>query len=449
MEGIFTAGEFSVLCWIACLFCTGWIIFLITFQKHLLIKPSIILLILTNVFFQWPLAYKAPIYYKFLIDPLAPLIITFFYVVFGLMISTQTFKKTSVVCWNRLSLPYKTDNAVIYLLFAIVLFVFAYYLTVVPLQDTGLYNIIYNPSLSDLAREHSYKLLGDVRLAYLLAFSIGAIAPLLAAMLSLKLSKFFREKNIPKCLMVIVVFLFICFLVSLPGARAPAGTLILVAFMVQFYKKQFNVGVIPFLIFFIMLLSPVVLMTVLREGKGLDFLATIGHLPDYLAHGVLRRFLVTPLETGIWHIDYVQKNNAYFGVTGIPKLASLFGLEGKNVTNLIGRLYILDSSYTSFANTGYIFSYFSYFGYWSIPLTTFGLLILDFILYVYMKLNRTMLLPTVAVTFLTTSTFTMTSYTIVLLSGGFVLTLVVGLIFTAFMRKNLWQDVDIKLGSHI
>lgn len=435
-------GDFQILCFASALLVSVALLTLYVIKRSMLIKPSMFLILVTNVMFQWPLALQAKEYYGYLIQPLTPLVITFCYCCCTFIVSSLTWNTTSKEIWCSLGKDRDIKFVNIVPLITLLFLIFAYYLTKFPLQSTGLYALLFNPKGYTAAREASYKLLSDGVLIYLIAIAINALSPVIGAFLGLAISRAFKKRRYQFVIGYTLVFMAVMVAVTLPGTRGPSATMIIAAFLACSLKRRFRIGPAFIATLVIFMLTPALLMTVMREGKLDDFLNINNNASEVVAQGVLQRTFSTPLKTGVWHIDHVQRTEDYFGITGIPKLAKVYGESGINSANVIGKLYAPDAIETSHANTGYIFCYFSYFGYWSIPICVVGALFLDYAMLLYLVIGNDLMIPAIAGSLIATSKFTITNYTTAILSGGFIpIVLICYFICKFFLEKKTLMPI--------
>jgi len=389
----------------------------IIYFRHMLIKPSTLVLGFYHIQIQWSGTLQSELIYTNLPNPYEFLIVLHGFPLLGLFLSLMLFRKQSLCVFNSIkSSQTITSNRAILALAAISLLIILYYLSVVPLKSSGLYAILFNPSLAIQSREDSLTLLDNVYLKYGYTFLRSVFAPMLSVLVFHKCFEFYKNKRYVKSA-AFLLFLFLTILsVMLPGDRASAANIILAIIFSLFLKKGMPLK--PHIIIgsgIFVLLIPVIL-SILREGRVINFNLIV----DYLSTGIFRRVFSVPLETGLWHAHYAQ-TNGFFGIEGIPKLASLYGKEPISISNLIYQLYTSAPIPSGTANTSYVFSYYSMFGVSSILLSVIGLCLLDIVLLLYRRLPVIILAPVLSVSIIPAMRFVSSDYTTTLLTGGYLL----------------------------
>ena len=131
-------------------------------------------------------------------------------------------------------------------------------------------------------------------------------------------------------ILVVALLIFTLISVSLAGARAPAAQIVLTMIFALFLMKGMPVKPIYIVSALMVVLAFPVLFSIVREGR--DF--SIALFFQYMSGGIFQRVFITPMETGLWHAHYAQ-TVGYIGVAGIPRLATLFGVESINLANII------------------------------------------------------------------------------------------------------------------
>jgi hypothetical protein len=331
--------------------------------------------------------------------------------------ATFTFGQTAAIVWQRITdsslLEKCKSTKTIVFITAFVVGIVVFYLSYVPFTSTGLYAIFMEPSLAGEARERSLKLLDNRTLQYAYSLMVSSVAPLLAVMLSLGVIRELSKNNFFKLSVYVFLFLFLVIAVSMTGARISAVNLFIVIIMAFFFHKGLPFKPLKFfLLLFFLLLIPAV-YSIMREGKAIS----VGILPEYLGY-LIRRTFVTPMDVGSWFVHYSQTNGT-FGVSAIPKVSAILGIDAINAPNLIGLTYTNTVVKSTTAGAGYLFAYYSYFGIGSIILSSLGLWFLDVALLVYNRLSNVMILPCVAAVSLSVLSFISSDYTVVWITHGF------------------------------
>ena len=403
-------------------------------RRYLFIKPSMLLLTFSHIFFQWPISIYAGYYEHFLPDPYAFALLIHAYMIIGLLVTVFTFNQNARAIWERITDPSLLEDAVsikaVIFTTALVACIIVAYLDYVPFDTTGLYAIFTNPSMAAEAREKSLKLLDSQMLIYAYTLMVSSVAPLLAVMLSILFIRDIVKRDLLKIPVYILLFFFMAFAVSMPGERISLVNLLIVIAIAQFFRKGLPFKPFKFFLLLLLLLLPPTILSILREGKALG----VGILFEYLGYLARRTFILT-MNVGSWYIHYAQIHGA-FGIASIPKLAVILGVEPVNTPNLIGLAYMNTTVKSVSAVAGYLFTYYSYFGIASLFFSILCLWILDVALLVYERLTSVMLLPCVAATSLSILSFVSSDYTVVLLTHGFGVILLLSWLIDRFIVSS-------------
>lgn len=288
------------------------------------------------------------------------------------------------------------------------------YLAVVPLQSTGLMTIINDPVNAAIAREEGLKLLGSPVLAYAFTIFQKLLAPLLVALLALWQTRRWGLLSVVRVVLILAVV--VC--VMLPGARAPAGRLIMVLALVQLFRRGIVRGGFMMVIAISAALVVAAVLTLMRQGQ-LDHLS-VEALVGILQRGIFDRAFVTPFETGVWTNLYAQ-DHGLLGVHGIRPLALLFGQEHVRIANEVAIAYSPTPTFSSNANTSFLFDFQAAFGLipgWGVALVC--ITSLDFLLFAFRKLRAELLAAFLCTMLISLTALISTSFTTSLLSHGIV-----------------------------
>ena len=418
-------------------------------RRYLFIKPSIILLSYTNIFFQWPAAVFSGYYEHWLPNPYTMMLLVHGYVLVGLAGSILTLGTEAEKIWNRTRLEIKSGNTNIYfpgiiIMTLIVVVVFVFYLSYVPMTSTGLYAILFDPLSSGMAREESLKLLENGGMKYAFSIMTSSVAPLLISFII----KSFLDNRINTFISyvsAIFVILLTSIAVSLIGSRSGLFNIIVVSCFVILWKRGFTIHPVFLALLAFFVLSPVVIISLLREGKSLVDLA--GLYITYMGL-ILDRIFFIPFHVGCWFIHYAQENGS-FGIGAFQKFASMFRVEPLDVPNIIGLIYG-PQYYNSpvigsiSATSGYLFSLYGYIGIMSLPISLLGLWVIDITVYIYNKLELFALIPCLASINLSTLMFVQSDYTVVILTHGFAMILFLSLALSYLAKvgsfDSLWRS---------
>lgn len=411
-------SEFVLISWFLCLTTSGLLFAAVLRYRFLLIKPSILVVIFFHLFIQWGATVYSTEIQSSLPDPWPFVFLAHGFPLIGFVVSFFIGRKSARVVWLRLRNPQHIDlriqrRAIWILTFGVVV-ISAIYLHYVPLSATGLYVILTDPQNSTQAREESLALLANPFIQYLYSFLTNAFAPLLATLLSIWLIRCLKNRSLFRGLVPFVMLVGLLIAVSLTGARSFAATVVLVILFAWFLRRGLSINLIYLALGVIAVLTFPTLLSLLREGQDLTF----SNFWEYLSIYIFRRVFYTPMQMGVWHVNYAQ-TVGLIGVAGIPRLASLFGVTPINVPNMIARLYYEYAIDSSYANVSYVFSYYADFGLISLPFSLIGLWLLDGALWGYRHLSDGMLLPCVASISVICTYFISVDYTVVLLTDGF------------------------------
>lgn len=400
--------------------CAFWFIYLFLYHRYLFIKPSIFLLSATHIFFQWPLCIFSGYIEVFLPEPYTLSLLVNTYVIVGLAISSFTLRALSQQIWENISVSPLCSALVlkfsIILLIAFVILTIGIYCSIIPFSKTGLYALLYSPNEYDNLRTSSFKDLPTF-MKYAFSFLVGGIAPLLGALFAILANYWWQQKRYFMVIVSVLVIVILTALSSITGARynavkllATAGLAILLIRKLPFYPLRYTIGTLS-------LLTPAAMFTLFREGREISLINSFKYLIDEI---LIHRVLVTPLQVGMWHVQFAQLRD-YFGAAAIPKLAALFSIDPMQVPIFIGRMYLPHPTFESHCDAGYLLTYYSYFGMMSLPISIALLFALDLILPIYKRLSSALLVPCIAATALAMLEFIQSDYTTVLITHGFIL----------------------------
>lgn len=409
---------FITLNWLLCLLTAFTLMLVVWRQRFLLLKPSLIVIASYHLMIQWSTTLNAAKLLSFLPDPWTFALLAHGFPLAGLLVSVGFGRRRARAVWRRLqqpqAVPPSARRKAITLLAGSELALVAFYLLQVPFQSTGLYAVLFNPSNAALAREYSLKLLASPALQYGFSFMALVFSPLLAVLLAEAIGSNFVRRRFVAVAGLSAALGGVLVAVSLTGARSFAVTLLLTVVLAWFLRRGLPINVLQVILLLVCILTLPTLFTIFREGKELTW-STFG---AYLQQLILDRILYVPMETAMWYAQYAQIHG-FWGVAAIPKLATLLGVEPVNVLNVIGLAYTNYGIDSVYANTGYVFAYYSYFGLISLPFSLLGLWLLDVALIFYQGLSDNLLLACVASVSVASLSFVSVEYTTVWLTNGF------------------------------
>lgn len=240
------------------------------------VKPSIQFIVAANLILQWPMAIVAPRVFAGVHAPdwagmavAVPLLAGLAWIPFVSGPECHEILKRAQLGARQGSRSWSVRVTLV-ALWTIALIVVGWYLTNVPLDQTGLYVIISNPAAAALAREDSLKLLDNRLLAYAYLTLGSAICPAIAA-LSLRLAAAAaRDRRVLLSLVATFSILAAIAMGSLSGARSVPARILLVAMLALWFEggmriRPVRLAAIP--VFLSLLLA---VMTVMREGRAVD-----------------------------------------------------------------------------------------------------------------------------------------------------------------------------------
>jgi len=405
---------FNLIC---TFFCALWLTRLFQTRRHLFLKPSLFVLAITHVFFQWPCFLFAGYVENFLPDPYPLALVIHGYVALGILISTNTGEQSSIDTWHRLpnfsEVPCRSAVFVMGALALFIVAILAIYCAVIPFRETGIYAIFFAPSKYDDLRTTSFNKLPTL-LRYAFRLMADVAAPLLASCLALLGAMRWQRRERGMALAFFTAILPLAAINGLTGARYDSVKLLATAFVaiVLFYRVPFR----PIRYFSLALaaLIPAAIITLLRESQALSVANSIAYLFEHI---LFHRVLVTPFQVGVWHVQFAQLIEQ-FGISAIPKLAALVDVAPTIVPLVIGKTYVPHPTFDSFCNGGYLLTYYSYFGAIALPICLSLLFILDGMLCLYRRLSPVLLVPCIATFLMCALELIQTDFTTALLSHG-------------------------------
>lgn len=369
---------------------------------------------------QWSGAFLSPEIYNFLPLPwhffLVAHVIPLIIIICNLAIGNLWVKSI----WDKVNQPlffHKKGLASFFWFFLFITIAFnIYYFYKIPFTSTGLYKLFTSPLTAAIAREESLKLVPDFLIRYGYNLVRSVIAPILAIIIVMLYLE--KRKKVLNVLLYssisIIGLLYILFVVSLTGARSgPAGVAFCVLVAV-YISKGMPIKTRYVLIGFLVVLSFPVIITIMREGKDI----TMSSFFEYLFY-LFNRVFVTPMRVGLWHMHYAQ-TNGIVGIGGVRPLALIFGVEYIYLANIIGLTYVDNPLATIHSDTGFFFDYYACFGLYTVIISIFLTFLLDFMLPI-LRRYKILLIPLLSLIFFKTINFVESTYTVTLLTHGFLL----------------------------
>ncbi len=437
--------------WLFTLGTMAWLSWLFIHQRYMFIKPSVLLITFTHLFFQWPSTLLWAEISQQLPDATILFLIVHLYTVITLALSMFIMRKRAWQAWQKVTMSptigWLEARRGIILLSTFAALLLTIYFIYVPPRSTGLYAILFDPASAKMAREHSLKLLTNPVPKYAYFLMLSAAIPLLAALASLVIADNIRR---PFLAIGMLVLLIICALAaSLSGARSGMVMLTLIVAATLLIRRGFSVNPVLLMLLLPAALLPAVVLSIVREGHALTELPQMAW--TYLGYVGERAFAV-PFKIGTWYLLHLQTHGP-IGIEAYPKLAWITGGEAIDAPHQIGLIYApLVYGYektlpTISASAGFLFTSHAYLGLIAFPLTVFATLFLDIALLAYRHVHP-ILLPTLAgALFIGTLQFIQSEYTVVWITHGFGVKLILALSLSWLLLH--WDSLKIRLASFL
>jgi hypothetical protein len=404
-------------------------------KKYLIVKPSFWFLLFFHVQIQWSSTiYSMEIFQKleqpylfFLLTQILPLLFCF--------IVQKTYINTAKNIYSRLFqtnkiIPEKDYKFLLTFILVLSAVIVGIFLLNTPLKKTGLFQIFSGGDALDstIAREESLKNAPAI-VRYTYVFFNKVLAIIAVVIITRGLYRNFKSKQWKSFALKLTLILFIAIMSSLSGARSHGIYVLLSSIITILFIVNFEVPILTIAISILVLLFvPVALQ--INKFHGNFSLENILFTYNEI---LLRRSIKIPMETGLTWLDYVQRHGIW-GINGVSFLKPFTGDNYVNVAN-----YMMNQSSdrlsvdSGLMNTSFIFSYYSYMGYFAIVLYPFLFMLLDVVLKVTRKFNVRLLLPATVLLCLCCINLVNTEYHTILLSYGYL----TGLAFLSIMNKRM------------
>jgi hypothetical protein len=227
--------------WFFCLVTLSFLALIFFSKRYLFIKPSILLLTYSHIFFQWPLAIYSGYYEQFLQDPFAFAFLIHAYTLIGFLVSIFVLNHETRMIWqqvtNRQTRDVKVSMEAVFILGVLTAGVTIFYLRNVSFSQTGLYAIFFRPEVSALWRERSLKLLENQTLKYAYSIMVSSVAPLLVVMLFFTFLNGFKRLKMMMALFSMAAIIGVAFVISLPGTRVSVVNMLLVITIAYLFHR--------------------------------------------------------------------------------------------------------------------------------------------------------------------------------------------------------------------
>jgi hypothetical protein len=428
---------FVVWNWALCLLTSVALITAFVRCRAIFLKPSVAFLVFFHIRMQWAGTVMAETGETTLPEPTVFILLLHGVPLAALAIAYVSGRGRLVRVWSRMvGTEIQVECRSLLVLMTAAAAITLYYLVHVPFGETGLYTIFTDPARSPQARAESLKLLDNPSLQYAFTFLRNSLAPLIAIIATQLLVSSLRARRFLNAGAAAAMLVFVFVAVSLPGERAPAAYLLLAIVLSRLFLRGLRGSVVAPLIGIVAVLSIPTILTISRE----DVTISVDVFGQYLLVMANRAF-VAPAETAMWYVHHAQ-TTGLFGLGAIPKLAWLFGIDPIDAPNVMGLQYALNPLESVSEGTSFVFSYFSYFGAISMLISLLCLLLLDTVMVVYEGLSARMLVPLATTLVLVSSTLVEADYTTVLLSNGFVVSMLLALVLDRLPRVVFAPDVQ-------
>lgn len=414
---------YVVLRWLVAIATAIVLLGLFRSRRYLFIKPSMQLVVLHHLLFQWPAATYAGYIENSLSPPWLLFWVLDFYIIacillsagFGARSGRRLFDGVVAIRGRGQGKP---SWWIIGILLLVVVGISTVYLVNTSWTRTGLYAILFDPTDSAQVREDSLKLLGNRTIAYVFSIMRSAVAPLLVLVVLERLTvRGMRSLGLWVVSLSIIGVAMGC--VALPGDRYAVVRLLLGILIWDWLRHGMRFRW-RYASYAFLALVPAALLSLLREGEGL------GAFWEYIRIIIVHRVWTSPLEVGTWYLDY----SAQYGIIGIaafPKLAQWLSVMPIDMPNVIGLSYTSGGSESVSAGAGFIFSYYAYIGVASPVICLFLTQVLDITLRVYQRLNRWLLVPAMVGVALALLSMVQGDFTVGLVSHGLIPVLILAL----------------------
>lgn len=372
-------------------------------------------------------------------------------------------------------LPVQKIVLLLAFLLAIEYSIFFVYLYHVPFEKTGLYAALRAPEMLDSYRELSMKLLDNNFVRYLFSFLEKVIAPIAGVVLALLIGRLwfsgYRYYAVASALCIVVII----FPTLIYGARGP-GAMVILALMFGFFlafHRRLSVG------FFAVSLALVLAVpTVLMVSKTQTFSA---HIFTFQLINALDRAVGRGYLDNVWHIRNVEERG-FYGVAGIEKLAPLFkedpvdifnevAVKNKNNGTSLGLRFLeidspvvkkadagdglrsissnpqcdnrvvldcIDVSKSASSGASFVVMNYAMFGWYGMVFSLLFVYAMDFLLFVYKRMDELVLVPAVAAFLVPVLGLSFSMLTTSLVSKGLLLVPLTCL-FLGYVLKNFFS----------
>lgn len=420
---------------LACLVASAVFLKLLLSRREFLIKPSVQILFYTHVFIQWPFVVRQAWVANVLPYPADAVLLIHGFVLIGLAVSLLSWRGHALEIFSRVTKAGANfiHGAMPYVIALLALSTIAtvIHIHAVPLSEAGLVVAVIDPDLASEAREESFKLVDSALVRYGFSLLTSTFAPITAVLLFGLITAAFREHRVFQAVLWLGTLTALIVIVSLTGARMFAVLIFFAILTAAVLRRGFSINPFWASIGAAVIITPPVILTLLRQG----LLTDLALFPEYYWDLIGHRVFGSPLETGLWYMHFEQIFGP-LGISGIPRLAELFGVPIVNVPNQIGLMYTSTPILSVSANAGFLFAFYAYFGMIALPICLAALWSLDFAFLLLARLDAQLLLPTLAAMAAAGLSFLQSDFTVTLVSHGYALIPIVAFVLV-WLRRTL------------
>lgn len=385
---------------VSCLASAACIAAAVLYRRETLLRPTFAVALFLFAYVQLGSALLSGQVWSSLEHPWHYFLATQAVPVLALLFGLTTCRREFVVLAEAIELPDRVEKGrligfVVFLLSAAYA-VLALYLSIVPFDRTGLYALAHGNPDADLVREETFKLLDVPWVTYLFTLVEKGIAPVAAALSASLVLSAVRRQQVLQVPAYVALIALAAAPTAIYGARGPAAmvalTSILVVVVWVVLKASSAKTRLVILLLPLLATLPVLAMAMSKAGT-MDpaFIAgEIGNIAD-------RAFVRGNLDN-IWHFQYVEKFG-FHGISAIPKLASFFGVDAKDILNVVGRYYG-ENYYSKFiestsASGSMVVTNYAIFGWSGHIISMVFIVALDLFVVVYRRLPSYLIVPIV------------------------------------------------------
>ena len=337
-----------------------------------------------------------------------------------------------------LQVDYSNYRKILYnkYIFSVFIFLISIYLIGmqidVGLTNTGFFAFITDPSLVDVYRENSAKLLTLPGLLRLQSILTSILIPLYISLSIFSLNTnliSLRRVSIKNIFQVF--FIFVLSLVYLiPGYRSGIANLIFICIIPLYLRSRSTINSVIFTIFgfFISFLSVAFFISVKTNYSIFNF--------EKVISTVFYRIALTPLKVSSWWLEYVDRYG-FSGFQGIHKFAILFRLDYIDLPNTIGLINIPSAFESVSAVTNPAITLYTYFGYYGVILGGIFLVFLERLaLQAIFNCHYPFQMPALVILSIVSIKAVESDLLTTLFTHGYVLLIILCLFFTRFFNKE-------------